>query len=722
MKRSWLACGIVGVSFVLAACSGGEGPAELPVSSGLEAQLEARYGAKFAVAREDGHAVWLSPLGDTRVVASSVVEAEAEALAVVRDFAGELGSPEAPALRVVRAERDELAGYSVRFVQLVPGTSIEIVGAGGSLDLDGRGGIVGISASLVDAKTYASRVAVSPEDADRAIRAAVAAKEVTYVEAPRAVAFRDEGQLRVEYVAQLVADEVGYEARVDALTKAPVRLAQPSLGITGEDVPTKAFRFRAYPAIDVVKASPDLARSFQLPIHATKIGNEYYLVGQGTRARSTTITVEKSGGGGIGHPATFAWVSSASADEYIGTFPLTVKLGDRQLPTPYVVDVHHNADLVDAAFRRVVKEGPSKDGVMASMTHANDGIVKERVDDGFDYFHWEDRYVANANQYFPAYDPIMNRVQYGDGGFYDKVQAFVLPTGLPLDVAGHEWTHAYMTRKTRMGFTGMDGAMQETVADAVGKVIALRNLDAVEDSIGSGLFVLPTSAVRSFANPSAHKAPYARLNAAGKLEAGMAAMPSKVADLAIACATKGLVDQGCVHFNAGPGNHAFYLMKQRLKSATKDWLGSLEQVWFYSAGHAVTATSSLPSAKYAALARQQINVARVLGAPIQAAVGCAWEAVGALPPDEVAALGIRCTAPSTERSTAPVEAPSDCGGKADGYYCDAANPFSATLCRGGSIAGAYQCASGATCVSAEPSGQKAQVGSDGTPVCAPVSP
>jgi hypothetical protein len=102
-----------------------------------------------------------------------VAEAEAEALAVVRDFAGELGSPEAPTLRVVRAERDELGGYSVRFVQLVPGTSIEIVGAGGSLDLDGRGGIVGISASLVDAKAYGARLAVSPEAADRAIRAAV---------------------------------------------------------------------------------------------------------------------------------------------------------------------------------------------------------------------------------------------------------------------------------------------------------------------------------------------------------------------------------------------------------------------------------------------------------------------------------------------------------------------------------------------------------------------
>jgi hypothetical protein len=98
-----------------------------------------------------------------------VAEAEAEALAVVRDFAGELGSPEAPTLRVVRAERDELGGYSVRFVQLVPGTSIEIVGAGGSLDLDGRG----ISASLVDAKAYGARLAVSPEAADRAIRAAV---------------------------------------------------------------------------------------------------------------------------------------------------------------------------------------------------------------------------------------------------------------------------------------------------------------------------------------------------------------------------------------------------------------------------------------------------------------------------------------------------------------------------------------------------------------------
>lgn len=721
MKRSWLARGIVGVSFVLAACSGAEGPSELPVSNGLEAQLETRYGAKFAVAREDGHAVWLSPLADTRVVASSVAGAEAEALAVVRDFAGELGSPEAPTLRVVRAERDELGGYSVRFVQLVPGTTIEIVGAGGSLDLDGRGGIVGISASLVDAKAYPTRLAVSPEAADRAIRAAVPANELTYVEAPRAMASRDEGTLRVEYVARVLADGVGYEARVDALTVTPVQLAQPSLGLVGEDVSAKAFRFQAYPLIEVVKANPDLAKGFQLPIHATKVGDQYFLVGQATRARSMILTVEKTGGGGIGQPAVWKWVSSGAEEEYLGTFPPTAKVGPIHRPTPYVVDVHHNAELVDAAFRRVAKESPSKDGVMASMTHANDGIVKERVDDGFDMYHWEDKYIADANQYFPSYDPIANRVQYGDGGYLDKVKQFVLPTGLPLDVAGHEWTHAFMSRKTGMGFTGMEGAIQETVADAVGKVIALNNGDSVEDAIGAGLFVTPF-AVRSFAKPSAHDAPYARVNDAKKVEKGTAPMPSKVADLAVACAEKGLVDQGCVHFNAGPGNHAFYLMKQRMKAATKGWLKPLEELWFYSAGHAVTATSKLPAAKYAALARQQINVSRLWGAPIQAAVGCAWEAVGALSTGEIAGLGIRCTAAPTERTTAPVEAPSDCGGKADGYYCDAKNPFSATLCRGGSIAGAYQCSSGATCVTADPSGTSAQMGNDGVPVCAQVSP
>lgn len=724
MNRSFGRFGALGLAVVLMACSASEEPPTFAEGGSLEARLEARYGTKFAVERGEGRAFWLSPLGQSRNVATSEDAAEAEALAVVHDFSADLGSAAAPTLRTIRKERDEAGGVAVRFVQLVPGTAIEIEEHGGAFDVAADGTLVSIAASLTDASAFPTSLRVSPDEADRAIRAIFGGRTLVHAEPMRPVARKLENGARVEYLARVLVDDEGYEVRVDASDVARVDVARASLGIDGTDETVHAFAFRAYPMTPILKAAPEAAQSFGYAIATTLVGADHYLVQQPTKSRSKIATVEKTGGGSVNDPAKWAFISSRDATEFLGQFPVTKTVGELALPTPYAVDTHHHAALVDDAFRRIVKQSPSKDGVMVSMIHANDAVVLERIDDGYDRFHWEQRHDPSATRFAPSYDPIANRIQFGDGGYFDHVKQFVLPTGIAIDIAGHEWTHAYMSNKTKASFSGIDGALQEVVGDAVGKIIALRNGDTDENTFGGRIFAT-RFAVRSFADPAAYKAPVAeRRGPERRVAKGSLPMPKHVSGMAIECMKDTLVDQGCVHFNAGPGNHAFYLMKEALKAAKQPWRDRLEALWFYSAGHAVVARSPLPASKYESLALQQVDFARSWGRPSQLAIACAWSRVGALSDPELASRGLACpaapAATATERAAPPP--PSDCGGKADGYYCNTTTPYSATYCKNGAIAGGYQCASGSVCTAADTSSGVASVGEDGLPICHEVEP
>ena len=117
------------------------------------------------------------------------------------------------------------------------------------------------------------------------------------------------------------------------------------------------------------------------------------------------------------------------------------------------------------------------------------------------------------------------------------------------------------------------------------------------------------------------------------------------------------------HFNTGPGNHAFYLMKQGLKQVSpsvrgadgkdvKPWLDQLEATCFYSAGHAVRPRETT-GGSYAALALQQVDYAHTWGMTRQKQVECAWFAVGAFKGRALSERGTICpVADSTERTAA----------------------------------------------------------------------
>ena len=96
MKRFSLVLGVVGLGLLAAGCSSEPTSSHAPAAPRtVEAELEALYGAPFAVERaradapEGGgsgsaHVFWMSPLADTRAIATNAVEAETAARDLVQ--------------------------------------------------------------------------------------------------------------------------------------------------------------------------------------------------------------------------------------------------------------------------------------------------------------------------------------------------------------------------------------------------------------------------------------------------------------------------------------------------------------------------------------------------------------------------------------------------------------------------------------------------------------
>lgn len=121
--------------------------------------------------------------------------------------------------------------------------------------------------------------------------------------------------------------------------------------------------------------------------------------------------------------------------------------------------------------------------------------------------------------------------------------------------------------------------------------------------------------------------------------------------------------------------------------------------------------------KMEAMALQQLDLARLVADPAtRAAVGCAWYATGFVTRSQLGVRGISCVE-TLEITEGAEGAPSDCRGKSDGYHCDPQRPYSATLCKAGSIAGGMQCKSGSVCVRKAPATTEATTTAIGAPAC-----
>jgi Zn-dependent metalloprotease len=179
----------------------------------------------------------------------------------------------------------------------------------------------------------------------------------------------------------------------------------------------------------------------------------------------------------------------------------------------------------------------------------------------------------------------------------------------PVDVLGHEFTHAVTERTAGLTYSGQSGALNESVSDVFGSCVKQRLLGQSADQadwlIGQGLLLpgVQGRALRDMAHPgTAYDDP--RL---GK--------DPQVGDMSDYVQTQD--DNGGVHTNSGIPNRAFYLAA--IAIGGHSWEGA-GQIWY----DALTGSDVGPDTDFAGFAAATVAAA----GGSQDEVAAAWKTVG----------------------------------------------------------------------------------------------
>jgi hypothetical protein len=218
--------------------------------------------------------------------------------------------------------------------------------------------------------------------------------------------------------------------------------------------------------------------------------------------------------------------------------------------------------------------------------------------------------------------PVVLTVHYGkdyDNAFWDGTQ-LVFGDGdgtvfgrftRPVDVLGHELTHAVTERTAGLTYEGQSGALNESVSDVFGSCLKQRLLDQTVDRadwlIGAGLFEpgIHGRALRDMAAPgTAYDDP-----ALGK--------DPQPADMSGYVDTTD--DNGGVHINSGIPNRAFQLAATRIGG--RSWEGA-GRIWYAT----LTGGRLTPDVDFAGFAAATVAAAGDHADEVRSA----WETVGVL--------------------------------------------------------------------------------------------
>ena len=182
----------------------------------------------------------------------------------------------------------------------------------------------------------------------------------------------------------------------------------------------------------------------------------------------------------------------------------------------------------------------------------------------------------------------------------------------PVDVLGHELTHAVTERTAGLTYSGQPGALNESLSDVFGSCVKQRLLDQTAEQadwlIGEGLFLpgVQGRALRDMTRPgTAYDDPQL-----GK--------DPQVGDMADYVETSD--DNGGVHTNSGIPNRAFYLAALAVGGTSWDGAG---RIWYA----ALTGDDVGPDTDFAGFAAATIAVA---GDRVDE-VTAAWTTVGVSP-------------------------------------------------------------------------------------------
>ncbi len=195
----------------------------------------------------------------------------------------------------------------------------------------------------------------------------------------------------------------------------------------------------------------------------------------------------------------------------------------------------------------------------------------------------------------------------GDGAVFDRFTK-------PIDVLGHELSHAVTERTAGLVYSGQSGALNESMSDVFGICAKQRLLgqSAAEADwlIGAGIFLpgVDARALRDMAHPG---------TAYDDARLGKDPQVGDVADY-----VHTTDDNGGVHINSGIPNRAFYLAATGIGGSSAEGAG---KIWY----DALTGSDVGPQTDFAGFAAATIAVAGVHADLVRKA----WSTVGVTPSD-----------------------------------------------------------------------------------------
>ena len=219
--------------------------------------------------------------------------------------------------------------------------------------------------------------------------------------------------------------------------------------------------------------------------------------------------------------------------------------------------------------------------------------------------------------------PVLATVHYDhdyDNAFWDGTQ-LVFGDGdgkifgrftKPVDVLGHELSHAVTQYTANLTYHGQSGALNESMSDCFGICVKQRLLgQSAGDAdwlIGEGIFLpaVKGAALRSMKEPgTAYDDP----------QLGKDPQVGSMDDYVVT-----EEDNGGVHTNSGIPNRAFYLAATAIGGTAWDGAG---KIWYAALTSGIGADTDFP-----AFAAATVTAARVVSDDAAAAVIKAWETVG----------------------------------------------------------------------------------------------
>jgi hypothetical protein len=190
----------------------------------------------------------------------------------------------------------------------------------------------------------------------------------------------------------------------------------------------------------------------------------------------------------------------------------------------------------------------------------------------------------------------------GDGRIFDRFTK-------PVDVLGHEFTHAVTEHSAALVYEGQPGALNESVSDVFAACLKQRLLGQTADQgdwlVGAGLF-LPSVNGRALRSMSAPGTAYD--------DPALGADPQP-ADMAGYVET--VDDNGGVHINSGIPNRAFHLAATAIGGSSAEGAG---RIWYAALG------TVAPDVDFAGFADACVAAAGEHADAVRAA----WETVGVL--------------------------------------------------------------------------------------------